>query len=375
MFYCIEPVREANYIQQNSTLLSQSKTAINNVRVFDGFQLRAPSTVVIDGGVIGVDPTNAIQVDGKGCVLMPGLIESHAHPGQISDLEQLSAYGVTTVMDQGCANLEACSLLRNIVGLVDFHSSGQAAIAPGSLHAQFPGVNLSELVDTPQQGIAFVERRISGGFSEYIKMIAETPGPNQPTLDAIAIAAKQSHLLVGTHATEHETYLMAQRAHSDIIHHVPLDTPLNDTENLRRSDHVAVPTLAAAEAIVGTNNSLRQPGDNIRAAFESVRALHRAGITILAGTDAHSILIAPVPFGDSMHTELELLVEAGLSNVEALRAATVVPAQVWGLWDRGVVEVGRRADLILIDGDPLVDIKATRKIQKIWIRGVEYVAN
>ena len=156
---------------------------------------------------------------------------------------------------------------------------------------------------------------------------------------------------------------------------MPLDTPLNDTKSLRRSTHVAVPTMAAAEAIVGTNNSLRQPGDKVRAAFDSVRVLHQAGITILAGTDAHPVPIAPVPFGDSMHTELELLVEAGLSNVEALRAATVVPARVWGLWDRGMIEVRHRADVILIDGDPLVDIKATRKIQKIWIRGVEYVAN
>jgi imidazolonepropionase-like amidohydrolase len=67
-----------------------------------------------------------------------------------------------------------------------------------------------------------------------------------------------------------------------------------------------------------------------------------------------------------------LLIEAGLSNVEALRAATVLPAQHFGLHDRGVIEPGRRADLVLIDGDPIADIRATRQIRRVWCAGVEH---
>jgi imidazolonepropionase-like amidohydrolase len=84
-----------------------------------------------------------------------------------------------------------------------------------------------------------------------------------------------------------------------------------------------------------------------------------------------------IPFsprhGESLHDELELLIDAGLSTVAALRAATVLPAQHFGLHDRGVIEPGRRADLLLIDGDPIADIHATRKIRRVWCAGVEHV--
>ena len=95
---------------------------------------------------------------------------------------------------------------------------------------------------------------------------------------------------------------------------------------------------------------------------------------ILAGTDANA---GPgIPFsprhGESLHEELELLIEAGLSAVEALRAATVLPAHYFGLHDRGVIEPGRRADLVLIDGDPTADIRATRQIRRVWCAGVEH---
>jgi imidazolonepropionase-like amidohydrolase len=67
-----------------------------------------------------------------------------------------------------------------------------------------------------------------------------------------------------------------------------------------------------------------------------------------------------------------LLIDAGLSSVEALRAATVLPAQYFGLHDRGVIKPGRRADLVLIDGDPIADIHATRLIRRVWCAGVEH---
>jgi hypothetical protein len=79
--------------------ISQSlpkKLAINNVRVFDGYRLLDPATVVIDGGLIGVDPTGAENIDGAGGVLLPGLLDSHCHPENITHLKDLSRFGVTT---------------------------------------------------------------------------------------------------------------------------------------------------------------------------------------------------------------------------------------------------------------------------------------
>jgi hypothetical protein len=98
-----------------------------------------------------------------------------------------------------------------------------------------------------------------------------------------------------------------------------------------------------------------------------VRALHAAGISVLAGTDAGNPGTA---HGASLHGELALLVRAGLSPEQALRAATAAPAEAFGLGDRGRIAVGQRADLVLVDGDPLADISATRNIVRIWKNGV-----
>ena len=109
-------------------------------------------------------------------------------------------------------------------------------------------------------------------------------------------------------------------------------------------------------------------------ASSSVKNVYQSGIPILAGTDANAVP-APIPhpaFGESMHDELELLVQAGLSTVDALRAATILPAQYFGLWDRGIIAPGRRADLVLLTGNPLDDITATRSIKTVWCGGVAW---
>ena len=94
---------------------------------------------------------------------------------------------------------------------------------------------------------------------------------------------------------------------------------------------------------------------------------------ILAGTDANTTQGVPYQpaFGASLHDELALLVDAGLSTAAALRAATSLPAKHFGLPDRGTIEPGLRADLVLIDGDPLADINATRAIRRVWVAGIE----
>lgn len=119
--------------------------------------------------------------------------------------------------------------------------------------------------------------------------------------------------------------------------------------------------------------------DSYENVYENVKAIHAAGIPILAGTDAVGTINAniSVPFGLTLHFELENLVEAGLTTVEALRAATELAAQHHRLNDRGRIAPGMRADLILLNSNPLANISNTRDIAKVWVGGIEYkdVAN
>ncbi|GFE13402.1 hypothetical protein Sgleb_14490 [Streptomyces glebosus] len=165
-------------------------------------------------------------------------------------------------------------------------------------------------------------------------------------------------------------YTMAQEAGADVITHVPLDRALDDeaVNRMAADGRIAVPTLSMMEAMSERMDGARSGYGQARA---NVAALHRAGVPILAGTDADSTL-AFVPYGTSLHHELELLVDAGLTTVDALRAATSLPARHFGLTDRGAVEPGLRADLVLVDGDPIAHIRATRRIRRIWCAGTEH---
>ena len=97
------------------------------------------------------------------------------------------------------------------------------------------------------------------------------------------------------------------------------------------------------------------------------RQLISAHVPVVAGTDAP---LAGGTHGASLHAELELLVNAGMTPLKALAAATSAPAQAFGLHDRGRMSPGLRADLVLVDGDPTIDIRATRAIAGVWKRGV-----
>jgi imidazolonepropionase-like amidohydrolase len=97
-----------------------------------------------------------------------------------------------------------------------------------------------------------------------------------------------------------------------------------------------------------------------------LRALHAAGVPIVAGTDEG------VP-GHSLHREIELYVEAGLTPLEAIRAATAVPARVMGMeGEVGTIEVGKRADLVVLGGNPLETIANIRAVRSVISQGRMY---
>ncbi len=358
----------------------REKVALRDVRVFDGHRLAEPSTVVIDGGVIGTDSTGARVIDAGGAVLLPGFIDAHVHLLDEQELQQLAQFGVTTALDMAAWPPALVDSLRNKPGVADIRSAGIPASATGSVHSHIPDFPKEGLVDSAAAAAKFVADRVNEG-ADYIKLVADIPGPDQDTLNALVLAARDHEMLTVVHASNVAAVEMGLEAGADIITHAPLDTVLREATVARFIDQgcVSVPTLTMMQGIVERINAMLgltpgSPGGlSYQAARDSVTELHRAGVPILAGTDANAQEGVPFspPHGSSFHDELVLLVEAGLSTVDALRAATVLPARYFRLSDRGVIEPGRRADLVLVDGDPTVDIAATRRIQRVWCAGVE----
>ncbi|KAJ5288191.1 hypothetical protein N7478_003877 [Penicillium angulare] len=344
-------------------------TAITNVRVFDGQKISDLSTVIIDGELITESdaiPTHTI--DAEGAILLPGLIDCHIHLHGPDDLSRMAEYGVTTALDMATWPAKLLASLRNMKGVTDIRGCGIAATAPGSAHSHIPFLPRDALVSNASEAKRFVADRIAEG-ADYIKMVADAPGPNQETLDALVENAHQNNKLVIAHAVSLIATRMSQNAGTDFITHAPLDGIMSekDIQRMVSDKCISIPTLTMMK---GVSKSKDLNFDNAR---KTVAALHLAGVPILAGTDANMSPGVPanVAHGISLHEELELLVGCGLSTTEVLRAATSLPAKYFGLHDRGVIQPGYRADLILVKDDPTQDIKGTRSLQRVWIAGQE----
>ena len=356
--------------------------AITNVKVFDGHALTDERTVVIDNGVISDATIANSTVDGQHGTLLPGFIDSHVHFIGVADLEQGTRWGCTTMLDMGSQSMALTDSLRHRQGLADIRGSGNPASAPGGMQTTRMGFPSSSAVTGPADADRFVADRVSEG-ADYIKVIVEDPRRmgsaafDVATIAALVEAAHKAGLKAIAHVTALAALTNAADAGVDILTHAPLDADVDD--NLARAlatrGIVSVPTLIMMRSVASIAERLptHEAGVDYAYARSTVSAFHRAGITILAGTDANTAPGSPSPIqhGEAFHDELRLLVEAGLTPVEALRSATVVPAEFFGLTDRGVIEVGRRADLLLIDGDPTQDIAATRAVRSVWAAGVK----
>lgn len=372
------------------------KSVIENVRVFNGTGLTEPTTVVIDGGFIGSDASNPdTTVDGAGGVIIPGLIDSHVHVLKDTQLKKLLDHGVTTALDMAMYPAENISRMRTLTGLPEIRTAGVPLSKAGSVHSCVLPLPPESLNVKPEEAADWVQNRIAEG-SDYIKIIADVPGPDLETMTAVVAAAHKQQKKVVAHAASYAPWQMALDASVDIVTHLSLDKAVDTdmAERMLANDTIAVPTLCMMKetskdlpmkdvapmlfkpktlhAII--KNKRNGHGKHTYANAEaSINTLYHAGVPILAGTDCHEEAksIFDVPHGESMHRELELLVAAGMSNVDVLQAATSLPAKHFGLEDRGMVEEGKRADLVLLREDPTKDIKATRSITRVWLGGVE----
>lgn len=384
-------------------------TAITGVRLFDGERVIEQATILLEGGVVRdagagpAIPAGATVIDGRGKTALPGLIDAHVHvfgPAR----EDALRFGVTTLLDMFRPLMDAAQVRAERESVAptaraDLFSAGYLATAPGGHGTQY---GFPVPTPTTADADAWVAARLAEG-SDYIKIVIEDGsswGGELPTLApdtvrALVAAAHARGVLAVAHVSTRADARLALEAGVDGLMHLFVDQPV-DAQIIvaaRAAGAWVVPTatvLAAshghsaaagirAHPTLGARLSTDQaqtlgqtfPGAESRRArwpmiMAGVRTLHEAGVPLLAGSDAPNPGTAQ---GASLHHELGLLVAAGVPPVDALRAATSVPARAFGLQGRGCLEPGCRADLLLVEGNPLTDIEATTRIAAVWKNG------
>jgi imidazolonepropionase-like amidohydrolase len=352
-------------------------TFIQNARAFDGIRmLPRASVLIVDGKIQGVGPdlvppTGARIIDGAGKCLLPGLIDAHAHIQSPEDLKTALTFGVTTYLDMFTLHTLAAAMRAEQqagkgLDRADLRSAGTLVTAPGG-HGTEYGVPIPTLAKA-EDAQAFIDARIAEG-SDYIKLIKDDGsafGFHRPTLDrpALAAAIAAAHLrkkLAIVHIATLQDARDALESGADGIAHIYAGPPDPSIAREAATRHTFwTPTLA-----VITQGCPKV--EDCATAFEIVHQMKAAGVRILAGTDVPNPGTA---HGASLHAELELLVKSGLTPLEALASATSQPADAYGLTDRGRIAAGLRADLVLLQGEPDRDIRATRNIVAVWRLGV-----
>jgi imidazolonepropionase-like amidohydrolase len=383
------------------------------------------SAVIIENGRIkAVGPRSKVKipkqaniVDAKGKFLLPGLWDMHAHFEQVEWGPIYLAAGVTTVRD--CGNeFEFITAVRDAIA--QGRGLGPRLLLAGIVDGTGPlGLGVQR-VDTLEQARQWTDRYHDAGFQQ-MKIYSSV---KLEELKAVADEAHRLGMTVTGHVPQGLDAFQTIEAGQDQINHIQyvvdimhapfpkdmsrpdrmkaiaelnLDSPEATKALSFLKDHHTVvdPTMALFELFSATTAKppasfepgiekiapeLAQPLTDVEPPSERsavsdkvfakeiavVGMLHRAGIPVVAGTDQ------AVP-GYSLHREIELYVQAGFTPMEAIQAATIVPARVMGLEkELGTVEKGKRGDLILIGGDPLQDIHNTRNVEYVISNGAMY---
>jgi imidazolonepropionase-like amidohydrolase len=370
----------------------------------------ADSVVIVRNGRIGAAgprsqvaiPPNMTVVDAKGQTLLPGLWEMHTHFSGVEFGPALLAAGITTARDCG--------------GEFDYLVAQRDAVEKGV--AVSPRLLLAGLVDagglkafghvtaeTPEQGRAMVNRYHAAGFRQIKLYTYLTP----EVIQAIAAEAHRLGMSVTGHVPQVFNAFQGVEAGMDQINHLfyitsVMRTPVGtrgpvdiNSEAARKAlkffkDHHTVidPTVGWSEMASHakeTDVTSFEPGITkapffLNAKFRAMNggsttearaqnlavigALHRAGIAIVPGSDTGLV-------GYGLHRELELYVQAGMTPLQAIQSATIVSARAMNLdRDSGTVEPGKRADLILVDGNPIANISDIRKVSRVVANGRLY---
>jgi Imidazolonepropionase and related amidohydrolases len=355
-------------------------TIIKNAKIFNGTGLSETDEVAFENDTITDKAEGDTVIDGTGCTLLPGLIDSHIHL-QCEYLVEMASCGITTALDMGSCSNELPQSVMHQDGLTDILSCYLPAFAPGSLLIAKMGLPEKTEIRSAGDAARHVKEQVGYG-AYYIKIIIEEQGINggvafpPELLGALACEAHSHGKKVVAHVATPGAFISAVNTGIDVLTHIPFVMPLPAPVimSMSNKNQVSVPTMIMMKETV---ESIKKINPHVPVNFDfvkqSVNALYTAGIKILAGTDSNAAPTAPtsIPYGVSMFDELMLFVESGMSPTEALRSATAEPANYWGLSDRGEIKPGKRADLLLVEGNPTENISNIRNTKGVWIKGIQ----
>lgn len=348
------------------------------------------AVLVEDGRIAWIGPTTEIAmpddaevIDAGNGWLLPGLVDLHVHLDR-ADLEAYVRHGVTTVRNMwGFPDVQAMQSeieAGEILGPTIFTTS------PG-LDGRPPTWPLTQFVTDPSQADSVVTLQAANGY-RTLKIYQNL---TREAYDAIVVTARARGMDFVGHVP-HRVGLerVLQAGQRSLAHLGGFETVLagggRGLAAWAEADVAAMPALAArvrasGATVVPTQAIVQNLQRNLPATVRGlgllnrrrmIAALHDAGVPVLAGTDSGIDVTAP---GASLADEIEELRAAGLSTREALAAATVDAARfLGGEGEFGTIEVGARADLLLVPGNPLAGLDALRHPAAVVVRGVRIEA-
>ena len=364
--------------------------AIINGRVFDG-----TGTSVIDDGevvfegnrIIAVGPASDVEVpagahviDAGGGLVMPGIIDNHMHAfwpdsplttaGEDTMTPWLQA-GVTTLVDTASIRHTARAgraLVASMEHPPRFFMAGPMLTVAGgypTTRREFDMAMYAWTVEgaddayevtatlIDQEGADLIKVAIETGFDTDYDAIDAWPTLSMDELRAIVAAAHERGVMVRAHVTNPGEVVAAARAGLDVLAHTPIH---------EMPDEVLDEALEAGLIFISTANIWGYPrGERGGAVGPNLYRYHQRGGVVALGTDVPYQRGSTMPIG-----EFELFIEAGFTAAEVLVASTRNSAMALGMLDElGTLEVGKLADIIVVDGDPLADIQAMDNVSVV----------
>jgi imidazolonepropionase-like amidohydrolase len=388
---------------------ARGRTALTNVTIVDvtNGSLLPNRTVVIEGEkIIKIGAASEIRndkstsiIDAQGKYLIPGLWDMHVHLELATkqSLPYFIAYGITGVRDMGANSFDSIKKWR--AEIEQGSQTGPHIIAAGPMiDGPFFVNELRVTVNTASEARKAVDSLVALGV-DFIKVHQQI---SKEAYVALAEqAAKHKIAFVGHKPAALTTQEMIKAGQSG-IEHVVFTPDLDDaTIAMLKDANVSVtPTLVIINKIAHYKDLRLQKdkreeqispflkyhwekqieawGDNVDKTVQymqtvmpvmqqRVASLQRAGVLLLAGTDLAIPYVYP---GSSLHEELELLVQAGLSPFQALQTATINPARFFKKeYEMGSIQKGKRADLVLLNANPLENIANTKNINMVFFKG------